>query len=573
MNNNSQLDFTELYNSTYSSTYAVAFSFVKNHDDACDLVQDSYLSAYNNIHMLHDASKFEKWVIQIVANKCKDYLKRKKPNLFSEFSTDDDTESEFDIEDTSQQFDPEALADCKETKEIIKNMLLDLPEDQRICLILYYGQDLKISQIAAALEISENTVKSRLNYGKKKLKEQVEEYEKNGTKLHSVSVFGLLPFIKLIFTKSFFPPMPIPPFATARTVAKAVTGKTVVTAASTAAKTIGATLTTKIIAGVVAVALTAGIGFGITKLATQDKNPNSDIGSTFADPNRDPINSSLETSKPSDIAIDMGSAYDIPTHNAGGYDFHVDIDGHDVISNGVDLYGFRARVFLWSGGGVSVHLEDDLNKDDFHGCECLDFDEGIVIKLNFAFANDNLVCLCGATFIPQKYITEENSDDFRKIVAGCRLAQKHDFDSAFLDYATYISKIKIAEEYTNSGNLNDVTVENIDAAFLNIVYCDTTEPDTNRTHDVHFNEVYLAINCKVKNSSLINADTSEQFILKFSDIFSCYMFDTVLSGVKPEIIHETDISFALSPEDISQNYINICPAYEFPTQHEIIQLK
>ena len=185
---------TALYNETYKQAYSVALQITKNEEEAFDILQDSYIKAFNNLHTLADKSKFKSWLFQIVSNKCKDYLKSKRHDLvyFSEMTYETDSgEQEVEFEDESTSFSPQEQVDYNETKRLIAEMMNNLPEDQKLVLLMYYVQELSIKEIAESLEVSENTVKSRMNYGKKKLKLQVEELEKKGTKLYGITGFAL----------------------------------------------------------------------------------------------------------------------------------------------------------------------------------------------------------------------------------------------------------------------------------------------------------------------------------------------------------------------------------------------
>ena len=71
-------------------------------------------------------------------------------------------------------------------------MIDELPEEQRIAIVLRYLEDLPVKQIAEIMECSEGTIKSRLNYGRKSIKEKVMLLEKKGTKLYCMP---LIPFI------------------------------------------------------------------------------------------------------------------------------------------------------------------------------------------------------------------------------------------------------------------------------------------------------------------------------------------------------------------------------------------
>ena len=75
-------------------------------------------------------------------------------------------------------------------------MILDLvdalPPEQRMCVLFYYYDEMSVREIAQAMDTSEGTVKSRLNYARKSIKAGVEDYERKGVKLYSVSPILLL---------------------------------------------------------------------------------------------------------------------------------------------------------------------------------------------------------------------------------------------------------------------------------------------------------------------------------------------------------------------------------------------
>ena len=196
-----QAAFEELYNEYYPMGFSLALQFVKNEEEAMDVMQDAFVTVCTKLDSLQDTNKFKSWYMQIVANKCRDFLKKKNPVSFTDANIyDEDGNLQFDIEDDDREFQPEELVDYSETVRIVNEMLDELPEDQKMCLILYYVNGLKISEIAESLGVSEATVKSRLKYGKEKLKVQVEDYEKKtGTKLHSFAGFALIPFVKWMF--------------------------------------------------------------------------------------------------------------------------------------------------------------------------------------------------------------------------------------------------------------------------------------------------------------------------------------------------------------------------------------
>lgn len=167
--NGDQQALNQLYNDTYRQAYQVAMQMFHDENEAFDILQDSYIKAFNNLSNLKEPSKFKSWFFQIVSNTCRDYLRKRKnnPMFFSDMTYEDDNgENEIEFVDESTAFSPEENVDYSETKRLVAEMIDNLPDEQRLVLLMYYIEGLSIKEIAQSLEISENTVKSRMNYGK-----------------------------------------------------------------------------------------------------------------------------------------------------------------------------------------------------------------------------------------------------------------------------------------------------------------------------------------------------------------------------------------------------------------------
>lgn len=191
---------TAIYAKTSGKAYYLAMQFLKDEDQAQDILQDSFIKAFQNLDSLKEPEKFQGWLNTIVVNKSKDYLKRKKTVLFSQMVQGDDEDATVDFEDESGQFSPEKTVDYSETKRLIQNMIDGLPKEQRLAIILRYLEDMPVKQIAQIMECSEGTVKSRLNYGRKTIKEKVLMLEKQGTKLYCAP---LIPFLFWMFQQEY----------------------------------------------------------------------------------------------------------------------------------------------------------------------------------------------------------------------------------------------------------------------------------------------------------------------------------------------------------------------------------
>ncbi len=101
--------------------------------------------------------------------------------LFSDLSKQDEEDyPECEIQDELIQNQPESSYTQKEVQNLVRELIDSLSEEQRVCILMFHLEGASIRQIASALECSENTVKSRLNYGRKNLKVKAEELQEKG---------------------------------------------------------------------------------------------------------------------------------------------------------------------------------------------------------------------------------------------------------------------------------------------------------------------------------------------------------------------------------------------------------
>ena len=195
-------ELEKIYNEAYRAVYWTAFSLLKNEDDAQDIVQDTFISLFNSYDSIKDKSKTLPWLKKVAANKSLNRITRTK--------TDNVDDEFFDtVETVPEDFLPDSIIESAEMRKIIMDIINNsLSEDIRRTLILFYFDEMSTKEIAKALHIPEGTVSWRINSAKKKIKKEVEKYEKdNDTKLYMV-----VPFLTKLFTKEAeqvpFKPMP-----------------------------------------------------------------------------------------------------------------------------------------------------------------------------------------------------------------------------------------------------------------------------------------------------------------------------------------------------------------------------
>ncbi|MCR4604892.1 MAG: sigma-70 family RNA polymerase sigma factor [Eubacterium sp.] len=186
--------FSWLYEKTSREKYYIAIKYMKNQTDAADVLQDAYMKAWQKLGSLDDPEKFPGWVGQIVANEALMALRKKNPLTFSDISGENDEGEEFvyDIEDESIERQPELNYTTNERQEIIRSMIDSLSDEQRMCVMMFYIEEMSVKEIAETLGVSENTVKSRLNYGRKNIKNEAEELKKKGYNFYSIAPLPLL---------------------------------------------------------------------------------------------------------------------------------------------------------------------------------------------------------------------------------------------------------------------------------------------------------------------------------------------------------------------------------------------
>lgn len=182
----------ELYYQTSGRIYALALRLTSSPELAMDVVQDTYLSAMQNLDKLREPKAVMGWLNQIAANRCCK-LQRKEGRYVLPDQGEEDSSFFDNIPDPDEKLLPETAADEGETRRLLWELIDALPQEQRECMILFYFSQCPVDQIAQVQNCSQGTVKSRLNYGRKKLKEGILALEaRDGIRLHSLAPVGLL---------------------------------------------------------------------------------------------------------------------------------------------------------------------------------------------------------------------------------------------------------------------------------------------------------------------------------------------------------------------------------------------
>ena len=251
--------FDKLYELTHNDVWYNCLSLLKDEENAKDIMQETYITAFLKLDTLKDEEKFCGWVTTIAVNLCKKKLKGKV-----EYQIDDEvliTEAE-----TDELMLPEEYITKAEKRKVLLQIIEDtLSFNQYQTVLMFYFDEMSISEIAQGLEISEGTVKSRLNSSRAKMKTAIEDYEnKSGDKLHGVVV---VPFFTTIFkeeAKSLAVPNITIKLPNGQTLATSATKGIATGAKSTVSSIVKATATATVKTKVIAIVCGATILVGIS---------------------------------------------------------------------------------------------------------------------------------------------------------------------------------------------------------------------------------------------------------------------------------------------------------------------
>ena len=163
-----------------------------------DVLQDAYIKIFSRLDSLNQPEKFVSWGERIVANTALDQVRKTAPILMDDETDLDAAGYEPMPESFLAARDPGQVIDERETSRLVAEIVEGLPEAQRLCVYLFYIKEMSVKDIAAQLGVSENTVKSRLKYGRSGIEKKVLLLEKQGTKLYG---FAPLPFFIWLFRK------------------------------------------------------------------------------------------------------------------------------------------------------------------------------------------------------------------------------------------------------------------------------------------------------------------------------------------------------------------------------------
>jgi RNA polymerase sigma factor (sigma-70 family) len=161
----------------YKRIYNFAYKFFFDHDLAMEAAQKTFISMHRNIEGLQEVTRFRSWLYTIAVNYCREEVRKKKASRSVSLHDLRPGESEESYRweaSNSRGENPEKQLRQTELSDLLQQCLMELSVEQREVVIMKEYEGLKFREIAETLQISENTVKSRMYYGLDGLKKILE---------------------------------------------------------------------------------------------------------------------------------------------------------------------------------------------------------------------------------------------------------------------------------------------------------------------------------------------------------------------------------------------------------------
>ena len=161
--------FSELVAAYQKTVYNIALRLLGSREDAEDLTQETFLTAYRRLGDFRGESRFSTWLCRIASNACIDALRRRKHTDALSLTLEDEDAEDAEWEIPDESLAPEALLSQKLTRDAVRRGLRELSPEGRQVLILRELEGMSYEEIGETLSLEPGTVKSRIFRARKKL--------------------------------------------------------------------------------------------------------------------------------------------------------------------------------------------------------------------------------------------------------------------------------------------------------------------------------------------------------------------------------------------------------------------
>lgn len=177
--NNDLAAYDELIRRYQERIYGTVYNMTSNHEDANDLVQETFIKAHRALKTFKGDSSFFTWLYRIAVNKTINYLKQRKNRTgISLNDLDFNAENDPDLVALVSDKTPQRDAGLSELQEKLNEAMMKLSEQHRLVVTLHDVQGLAHDEIAKIMDCNAGTVRSRLFYARQQLQAYLSDYLK-----------------------------------------------------------------------------------------------------------------------------------------------------------------------------------------------------------------------------------------------------------------------------------------------------------------------------------------------------------------------------------------------------------
>lgn len=155
--------FTQIVNLYGEKLYWYIRKMVLAHDDANDLLQNTFLKAWTNIDSFRGESLLSTWLYKIAVNECLSFLNKQR------------NQHSISIDDTDvfllEKLKGDSFFDGDAAQMKLQEAILSLPEKQRIVFTMKYFEELKYEEMSKILDTSVGALKASYHHASKKIEE------------------------------------------------------------------------------------------------------------------------------------------------------------------------------------------------------------------------------------------------------------------------------------------------------------------------------------------------------------------------------------------------------------------
>ena len=167
--------FDELVRRYEKQIFNFAYRMTQNYDDASDIASDAFVKVFHAIETFRGDANFSTWLFRVVTNLYLDSRKRSKAHMhipLDEYIDLEESTVTRQVEDTGPS--PLDRLEAGERQGILDKAINELPEYQRLMVLLYHTRGKSYEEIAEIVGLPIGTVKSRLNRARLALKKRLE---------------------------------------------------------------------------------------------------------------------------------------------------------------------------------------------------------------------------------------------------------------------------------------------------------------------------------------------------------------------------------------------------------------